>query len=362
MKIQWKALFTVLFVVALALSGCGGGSSDDDTASTTTTPAIGDGGKSTYLGTQSPGDLWVWTIDRDAGTFSATNVTTGYTYSGTAAILSNGFLRLTIGATTDPGATVGGNAYALEVPNTVLLIKPSEADSNVIVAAAQGSCPTANASYNWISIPETAWVPATGVAYGTASSVVTGSDFAFTVARYLLDGTSLPGDTPSGSCSGGRIDLADGTVIGIAPSGMFIGDSGPGNGGFVGVEAPSANIDIADLTASGKEYRGVLFKYNDPDSDDTEPVWARGTGASTLAGGGYTDFEAGTEDTVNTVSIRSFTESSPGIYTAILTEPDGATATFVFMVSRINGKYVLVGISTNTHYTTLPYNALLVEQ
>ena len=251
-----KFLFAFSFVVLV--TACGGGGSGGGGGSNP--PAIGSGGTHSYLGTQSPGDVWTWTIDRDVGTFNATNETLAYTYSGTAATMTNGFLQLTINTSTDPGITPGDIAYAIEVPDTLLLIKPAGSGSNVIVAAAQGSCPTANATSNWITMPENAWDPTGDVAYGTADSVVTGSTIDFTVNRFRLDGVALASATPSGTCSAGRINFAAGEVIGMTPSGMFIGDNGPGLGGFVGVEAPGVNIDIVALTASGKEFRGCYSK------------------------------------------------------------------------------------------------------
>jgi hypothetical protein len=46
-----------------------------------------------YVGAQSPGDVWLFTLDNTGNTFSAQNQTASLNYAGTTTALPNGFLR-----------------------------------------------------------------------------------------------------------------------------------------------------------------------------------------------------------------------------------------------------------------------------
>lgn len=343
----------VIFLLFAALSvisvyGCSSSSSSSDSSNT-------------YTATQSPGDVWTWTLT--GSTFEATNDTTGFTYSGTKETLDNLFLKLTVTASDDPDVTTDGSAvaYALEIPGTAIIVQPAGTDSKAIVGVGQGTCPTADAEYNWITIPQASWDSTSSDAYGTASSTVSGSDISFAVESFTLGGSSLGTNTASTTCSNGVMtDSAGDTTIGIAPSGTFVGDNGPNAGGFIGVVAPSADISFADITASGLEFRGVLFKNNDS-GNDTEPVWVRRSSSGVLTGGNYSDFEGNVENT-DAVTITFDSQPSPGILHATLV--DSNTSSFVFVVNQVDGKYVLYGISQDaaTSGSTQPYNVLLVSQ
>ena len=82
MTIKPIRLFTVSFAVLLAFAI---GACEDDSSSDTS---------NSYTATQSPGDVWSWTLT--SSTFTATNDTTGFTYSGGKETLANLFLKLTV--------------------------------------------------------------------------------------------------------------------------------------------------------------------------------------------------------------------------------------------------------------------------
>lgn len=353
----------ILSVLAIVLTGCGGGGE-------TTTGGGGESGGTTttrsYLGTQSPGDVWSWTITTDAngsGTFSAENKTLNLTYSGTVSTLPNRFLKLTVTNTNDPNINLPAYAYALEIPDTALLVKPAGDDTKVIVAAALGTCPTTAETYNWIVIPWPQWNASNSHAYGVTNSSVVGSNFSFSHNFYLLNGSSAGTSVEDGyTCSNGEITkVNDDLTVAIAPSGFFVGDEGPGDGGFAGMAAPSEPVDLSatGVLAPGKEYRGVLFKYNSA-GEDTEPVWARPNQQGGLTGGGYTNFEANIEDTLNTATLTFARQNSPGIVNGTLTDGSGSYP-FVLMINRINGKYIIVGISTQGT-SMRPYNFIVMEK
>ncbi len=337
-------ILTVLAALTLAACGNNGDSSGNDNSN----PARN------YLGTQAPGDVWSWTITTDSegtGTFNASNDTLGNTYSGGVETLENGFLKLTVIATTDPAFVP---QYALEFPGTALVIKPA-GTGNAIVAVALGPCPRVSATYNWVDLFVSTWNPTTDQAYGVSVATVAGSTFNFSNTNYLLDGSSLGTSAVTGfTCSGGILrnstDPTDPTVIVATPSGAFIGDNGPGAGGIVGMRAPASNIDWNDVVLAGREYRGVYFEdgNTDPAQDDTGPLWGRPNGSGGLSGGDWSDFEGNVETTTPAPgTIRFVAQNSPGIVNATLTDGAGTTP-MVLMINRINGKYFIYGAQTNT--------------
>ena len=354
-----KGLFLFFITLsALTLGACGSSSSssDDDSNSTRN-----------YMGTQTPGDIWSWTITTDlvgSGTFSASNDTLGNTYSGTVVTLANGFLKLTVTATSGPGPAFIPE-YALEFPGTALIIKPA-GTGDAIVAVALGDCPTASATYNWVDLLELGWVVATDQAYGVSDSTVTGSgsNFDFSHTNYRLDGTPLAPEIATGfTCSGGIITHpTDPTVIVATPSGAFIGDKGLGAGGMVGMQAPSSDIVWSDVVLAGREYRGVIFEDGNLDEDPTRPVWARPDGLGGLTGGQWDNFEANVENTTitDTVTVTFDDQNSPGVVEALVTDSSGTT-NMVLMINIINGKYFIYGAHENSFYS-IGANFLLIEQ
>lgn len=349
------AISSILLLIAmLVFVGCGGSGSGGSSSS----------GGTSYLGTQSPGDVWTWNINRSANTFSATNETNTYTYSGTVATLPNDFLILTVMETTDPGLTPPEVAYAFEVPDTALIVKPAEPDSKVIVAVKQGECLTQDATYNWVVMPWNGWNGSGDGAYGVTDITVNGSSYDLSHQEYEIDNDPKPAHSETGiTCAEGRIDDSSDpdSVIGVTPSGVIIGDHGPGQGGFVGFEAPASNIAISAAALAGKEFRGVVFKNGNDSGEDTEPVWARANPAGGIDGGHYTDFDNGVESTPM-VHLAFVTQSSPGVVTGTLTDlsfPN--TENFTFMVSEINGKYFIFGIAAEGGDNSRPYNFLVME-
>ena len=351
---QWMVwIIGIMMSTAVA---CGGGGAGGDDA------AEGDETRTAeYLGTQNPGDVWTWTLvmDGSIGTFSATNETLDYDYSGDVDTLPNDFLRLTVTTSTEPGMTLPAIAYAIEIPYTALIVKP-EGDDSVVVCAAQGACPTADASYNWVPLMQNTFDLATDTAYGVTDTTISGSDFAFDSQFYLLDGSSNGTENITGfSCSAGRITTSgDPLTIGVTPSGMLIGDHGPGAGGFVGMHAPADPVDLDDLLAHGREFRGVVIKAK-ATGEESEAVWARSDGLDGFLGGSYDDFEAGIEDTEST-AITFDAQPSPGVFNATQTETSGSSS-LVIMVSRINGRYFIYGAGAGAPHTVAS-NFLVIEQ
>lgn len=371
----FKLIFAgaLLVLMAISLATCTGGG-----GSTTSSPTA-----FSYFGTQSPGDAWSWTITKDAngsGTFSAVNSTTGKHYSGDVVTLSNKFLQLTVTVTDDSGA-VGGIAYAIEFPNTALIVKPAGSNSAPVIAAGQGNCPPQGESYNWIKIPNQTWGSTSDPAFGVANTSGTGNSFAFSLTSYLLDGSPYPPivkdllsrplkklvEMPDFSCNNGVISsTVDGMPeFGVTPSGVVIGDQGS-DGGIIGMLQPPANIGSAAILQQGREFRGFVFMTHPPQGQTmTEPIWSHTLGNGLITAGQYTNFVNGTEDSCpsgqSCAELSLDNEVAPGEFSGTLTDNHAGSHPFTLMINQIDGKYMVFGFSYND-VPDNPYLFLVMEQ
>jgi len=371
-------LVTVVTALLLTISitSCTSNSAKSSTSSPTppTNAAI------SYFGTQSPGDSWSWTITKNSagsGTFSAVNNTSGKTYSGNVVTLSNKFLELTITTTTDSNVTVGGasaTAYALEFPNTAVIVKPAGFNDLPVIGAAQGTCPSP-ANYNWIKVPTGSWDVTTDPAFGTAVTSGSASSLTLAVAPYLLGGSALSAVTYTGSCSQGLITASANAKFGLTPSGVFIGDQGT-DGGVVGMLQPAAKIGSTAILQQGREFRGFVFMTHPPNGpnnlpvDKTQAIWSRTLGDNLITAAEYTTFDTGVEDTCPggdscaTLSLDS--EVAPGEFAGTMIDSHAGSHPFSLMINQINGKYMIFGFSreqAGLDPTALfPYIFLVMEQ
>lgn len=345
------ALVGLAGLLALGPVACGGGGDP--------TPA---GSTRAYIGTQSPGDLWSWALHPD-GTFDAENETLGYTYAGTYTSLPSDFLKLTVTSSTEPGMTLPGTAYAVEVPDSALVVRPVGLDSNVIVAVATSTCP-AGPSFDlaWVELTRSTWDVATDDAYGTANVSVTGSTWDLVTSGFLLDGTATGTDVIAGlTCTAGIVTdpATPDAVIAIAPTGVFVRDGGPGEGGVMGMRTPSLPISLSDLVLAGREFRGFDYMDDRLATYDSVPVWARPDGEGGMHGGEYDDIETNVETADPPATIAFGAQTSPGIVNATLTDRAG-TSDIVFMINKLGGRYFVFGISVDTH-DGHPYNFVAIE-
>ena len=360
--------FSGLLVVAAMLGlGCGDSSSSSSAAATE------------YKGTQSPGDYWTWSLG--STTFTAVNNTTGNNYSGTLASLNSKFKMLVVTATDDSAlqtamaqSVTNSVGYAVEIPGLALVVKPAGNDENVIICGAKGDClPAATYDFNWVIIPSQNYTSGQE-ATGTAVVTFTASTVDALVKGYSLSGTPTGTNAETGmSCASGEISLSGQTpgqneTFFISPSGVFVNDQGSnpsGNaGGFIGFQQPSANVDLSDLAASGREFRGVLFQLDWTGVEDTQLVYMAGNG-SALTGGTFTDIEAvsGGKGPVE-VTINLTGQPNPGLIGGSVVDSQ-ATHAMVFMVNKMtdsNGvtRYFGFGFGEDAN-TSKPFNVLFVE-
>jgi hypothetical protein len=312
-----------------------------------------------YLGTQGPGDVWSWQLD--AGTFTATNETLGFHYSGTRTVLPTGFLKLDVTATDDPNVTVGQSAYALELADTALVLKMAGADTKPpIVAGSLGANPPGpQVSFNFVAVGSSTFQAGTDQAYGHVTFDVTGNNYSGTSHQFEIDGTPLPDGPCNLVGNAGLMTDPNGqngsTATGaMTPSGVCVLDYGPNNGGLIGVIQPAANVNLADLAT--RHFRGFLINSGKTQCVDVTP-----NGDGTLHGAGYANpsgVETGTFDNGSGVTVTFLSQPNPGEVTVSIGTDQGAES-LVAAINRVGGKYMLFccGVGGDGK----PYNVILVE-
>jgi hypothetical protein len=374
----------------------------------------------TFLGTQSPGDFWSWTVDNTAGTFTAVNNTANVDYSGSTTTLTGnaaGISKVSVTATTDPSVTTPQTAYAIEVPNTALLVATApfflggfnsvpESIHPPVFAVAQGSCPASGVNANWIIMPPANWCSTVGDvnplghgcsqadnAYGTARISVSGSIYGIAVNQYRLDGTPAGSMNLSGcSCSNGLIQCTDPSNnpvrISLTPSGVFFVDMA--SSAVAGIVQPSSSIDLTDFLKSGRTFRAIYHTALDSSGifctqasctnnggtwlnlqgglcgTHTTQVASAVTNGTQIVGYPYSNIDNGITSSTNggVISFNSASQTTaPGLITATFNDLQGGTSPIVMAVRQVNGKYVAL-IVTRSPNATLGggFNVLAVEQ
>lgn len=381
---SWLTLLTVL--LAIVLAGCKLFGSSTGTSATTGTTAT-----NSYIGTQSPGDLWTATFAN--GTFTATNKNTAnaVTFSGTTALQASGLLQLTVTSSDTPSlVAVGAIGYAYEFPGTATLMQPpgttvgavSNTTPVFLVAQAATAGFTTGSQFNWIDVPTSIWTIGSGSCPSTAGSTgnvlgvgsvsaVNGSTITITFDEY-----DYCGNKTTSAASNNLTDMGNGEVQGtnggvtitfqVSPSGAFMGDVTSSTAqqvaGFIGMKAPTTAVNKNALLAQNRTFRGFVFRTNGSASSPyTEPVGGNITaGASTISG--FTMDPVSGTSAGGGVSIDLGTSQvlSNGVF-------DGATITTLanniahhatFVVNQINGKYFMFGFGLDG----VPFNFMLMEQ
>lgn len=360
-----KRLFAALSLSLLIAWGCG--SSSNNSPSSPSTP--NSPSSNAYLGTQSPGDLWTFSIGN--GSFSANNAPLSLTFSGATSTLTSGFTKLTVNSTSASGSvSVGSVGYAYEFPNTAFVMKPpaNASDTLAVFGTASASYTyTVGSVFQWIVIPSSVWDSTTSNAMGAASiTSINGSSVTMNVNEFMLNGTQTTTNatntmTNQGS---GKMTGSDGTntfTFQTSSSGSFMGDVAPPTpttlqvAGFFGMSAPGSPVNLTNVVLSGKEFRGIVFR-NNAVSNHTELVWARGNNTY-LDAGTYSNIDAGTES--SGVSIGFGSQPSNGVVAGGIY--DGSSHTTTFLINQVGGKYLIYGISTDGS-STQPYNLMLMER
>jgi hypothetical protein len=349
---KYMPLFMLaLVVLSLAfIYGCGSAATSGGGSSGGGVSIIANrSGSYEYSGTQSPGDMWTWTISTE--TFFGSDESNGFWVSGTWETLSNKFCKAFVGDSSDTNA-ISKEAYFLEFPDTMLMIHPCDANNNhkdnIIICTAHSATPPSTGKYVYITTPWQGWTIG-DTAYGSVDATLSGT-YSFNVTNYLLTGEPESNVTKSGYIFtdgiGDNLNYPTDPKIFMTPSGVFMGDNGT-SGGFAGASVEA--INIPDL--SSHTYRGVRFVYDAANgTNETRPVTAYPNGANKMIGREYSGGVEGGLDTNNYVGITFEAQNSSGIIPMYITDYGAGPVTFGTSIYKAvaatvgsNNKYMLFG-------------------
>jgi hypothetical protein len=286
---------SLLLSGAMALTQC----SDNDNPATSDQdkPFINADVAVKYVGTQSPGDVWSWSLDKQQGHMSATwdygtfdDPTDDIYIEGTFISLPSGFLKVTITKSIPqhPEIPTNGTAwfYALEIPNMAMIIKPEGSiKGDIITMVPQGECASIPGTYNYIvTAPgeRSAYNPIVNEAFGYLEAETSGpADFKLSGFKFSLDcinggNCSETGEItglPMASCTGGgAVEItSEGNTVAqgqFTNAGAMMMDFGYGNGGVFALKA-DANATKAALL--NNTYNGIAYMPKN-ENDKTVPV------------------------------------------------------------------------------------------
>jgi len=355
-------------VTITATSQVSSGSTDSSTF--TINPMAGNN----YVGAQSPGDVWLFTLDDTGNTFIAQNQTAGLSYAGTTTALPNGFLRTSITTSNDPNLPVGSVGYAVEVPNVAAMLALGGPTDKPVGLVSQSPCPTLSGTANvqLINLGKSTYDATQSESYASVTASQAGSNYNLSINSYLLDGTlrtARSGALPSGTCGGNLISIpnvptGNGPVtvtVTPAANGLYVIDLGPGQGAALGSQSFATDTTTLNAAMSA-QYIGALFTRN---SVPITTFVGFGPGSSTsISGGAFVNQDSdpfsahGSNLTINLSGVNA-----NGFLQGTVSDTNtGLTHTpFVAMLTQNGGKFFLFGITTDTGSTT-PYVILLVQQ
>lgn len=308
---------SVLALSGLSFLGCNSSSSGSNEY----------GGPGSDIRLTLDGGDFTWTsaadVDAtDAGTFDAT-------VTGTYETLDSGFLKLTIAASDDAGATVDDTRYAMEVPGFTTVMQPMLGADGIEATMNLGTCPSEDMTLNWIS-PETdspnnqardIWGTFT-YDFSELAGTVSGG---FSLENGFAEDDEFGEDsTLSGTCDEGILNVADsdgGAAIYLNPAGGALVDAGDS----LIVAMPSGELTAADLDG---EYFGLALVSGDKDQStltvlpegDVVPVAATvsasGTAVTLTA---FEDIDAGTLSDTTLATFSDLTYNTTNDVTGAIT-------------------------------------------
>jgi hypothetical protein len=265
----------LVVLTALAATSCGGSSRAPAPAQGL--PALTVPGPSnSYLGTQSPGDMWQVSIDHTSNSFGAADLTN----SGAGTVLGSivnqiGFLGLAQTNVSPPFQPFG---FALEIPGRALLLRPG-INTAPLAALVPGSCLNinGNVTFQFVALPHQNWEVGKDAAYGSVQVSANGNAWNFSnFTQLTLGNSSQSGATlGAGSCAtnaaGGLVTIPLNPIstisaaLSVGPSGFFVADQflSTASGaltGAAGIIQPSASVNISSVV--GGSYLGFIYEPN----------------------------------------------------------------------------------------------------
>ena len=187
-------------------------------------------------------------MDTGDDTFELTESDSDLAVYGTYESLDSGFTKLTVSSASGTDAPSSGDeAYGIDVPGYVFLLKPLEANADIIPMIASGDCPSEDFSANWI---------VTSIEDGQNfedSCDTTSTNGVDALGTFIYDHSESLGSLPT------KYNIC-GDTLGSYELGTFTCSSG------------LATIDDADLylTAIG----GILVNINTDEDEDSQIIVA----------------------------------------------------------------------------------------
>ncbi len=267
----------LLLAMALLSASCGGSSAAAPAQPPQGLPALTSPGPSnSYLGTQSPGDMWQASIDHTSNSFSVADLTDASAGTVLGSVVEQiGFLGLAQTNISPPFQPFG---FALEIPSRVLLLRPGMNTAG-LVALVPGSCLNINGSvtFQFVTLPDATWNAGTDAAYGSVQVSVNGTTWNLSgYTQFTLGNSSDPGKTgTTGTCStstaGGLVTIPPNppsnvsATIGVGPSGFFAADhflsTASGTvASAAGVIQPSSSVNVGSVVSGS--YLGFIYEPN----------------------------------------------------------------------------------------------------
>src|SRR5208282_2131339 len=154
-----------------------------------------------YLGTQSPGDMWQVSIDHTSNNFSAVDLTNLNAGTVLGSVVDQiGFLELAQTNVSPPFQPFG---FALEIPDRALLLRPG-VDTAALAALVPGSCLNinGNVTFQFVTLPDQNWEVGTDAAYGSVQASAIGSSWNFSnFTQATLDSSQTNATLATGTCA-----------------------------------------------------------------------------------------------------------------------------------------------------------------
>ena len=314
-------LINSVMLSSLIMAGC---SDDESVAPSGETPFVNMEVAETYVGTQSPGDVWTWNLDKEQGHMTASwdygtfdDTSDDIEVEGTFQTLPSGFIKVTITNAVPATAEIptDGSAwfYAIEIPDMALIIKPEGSiKGDLITMVPEGDCSNIPGAYNYIiTAPgnQSDFNAITEESFGYVDFVQSDQGFDISGYKFSLDCVNDGPCTDSGNIGGlpiascvenGFIEITDGDKT-IAQgqftnSGSMIMDFGYGNGGVLALKASENATKDALLNNT---YTGLAYlpKNNDEKIVPVSLSFSKNDLGNVVGTGHpFTDIESGTID------------------------------------------------------------------
>lgn len=366
-NLRYSLIISVIIVSAapVLITSCKKSAAGSPTAATTIA----------YKGTSTPGDVYGWTLNTSAHTFSAvwdhgtTDPSDDVTFSGPYTTLASGFLQMTISAVSPASSLfpTDGSAYfyALEVPGVVLFIDPegSIASRHTITAVHAGETTGFAGNYNYAATSMPAGInPETSEAFGNISFTAAGPS-SYTVGgnKYSFDyfpsgvatvNSPITIGTATVDASGTMHDPTGTVTLQATAAGALIVDGGEGNGGaFAGKQDSVAFADLAAKTFS-------CIGFSNSGSAAIRYKLTFGSPGNSASIAQITDVTSGAVSPTTFFSM-TFNNINKAAFWGSIVSPGVVQYIYGFVI-KYNGKYIITMESVFPAATPLPTVSFLI--